>query len=159
MLDLSERRVRQLKDQGVIHEYAGKPGLYELIPTVHAYINYLRNRNPDGAENIDYNTERAKLVQAKRKNEEYDLRVRERDLHESADIELAMSAMLMSFRSRLLSVPAKLAPVLAKKTDKAECSAILKHAMDDALSELADFNAICGERNNDGATDDSQPHA
>ena len=72
ILDISERRVRQLKAENVIQEYKGMAGLYELLPTIHNYINYLRKRNPESEENIDYNTERAKLVKAKRLNEEYD---------------------------------------------------------------------------------------
>ena len=64
-LDVSERRVRQLRDEKVIAEV--RPGLYDLIDTNHRYINYLRKRNPESEETIDYNTERAKLVRAKRK--------------------------------------------------------------------------------------------
>ena len=41
----------------------------------------MRNRNPDNGERIDYNAERAKLVKAKRENEEYDLRLKRRELH------------------------------------------------------------------------------
>ena len=59
-LDVSERRVRQLRDEKVIAEV--RPGLYDLIDTNHRYINYLRKRNPESEETIDYNTERAKLV-------------------------------------------------------------------------------------------------
>jgi hypothetical protein len=137
-LDLTERRVRQLKEQGVITEYA--PGLYELTPTIHAYVNYLRKRNPESGENIDYNTERAKLIRAKRLNEEYDLRVKEGDLHAAADIEAVMGNMLINFKGRLMSLPSKLSPVLSKKTDKAEIHRILKDSVDEALNELADFN-------------------
>ncbi len=100
ILDISERRVRQLKAENVIQEYKGMAGLYELLSTIHNYINYLRKRNPESAENIDYNTERAKLVKAKRLNEEYDLRVKEGDLHTSADIESVMTDMLINFKSR-----------------------------------------------------------
>lgn len=39
-LDLSERRVRQLRDEGVLEEKA--PGLYDLRSSVRRYINYLR---------------------------------------------------------------------------------------------------------------------
>ena len=38
-LCLTERRVRQLRDEGVIVE--ARPGLYELQPTVARYIKYL----------------------------------------------------------------------------------------------------------------------
>lgn len=39
-LDVSERRVRQLRDEKVIAEV--RPGLYDLIDTNHRYINYIR---------------------------------------------------------------------------------------------------------------------
>lgn len=148
-LDISERRVRQLKAENVIQEYKEGTGLYDLVPTIHAYINYLRKRNPESAENIDYNTERAKLVKAKRLNEEYDLRVKEGDLHTSADIESVMSNMLINFKSRLMAIPAKLSPMLSKKTDKAEISKILKDAVDEALNELSDFDRTFGDGGND----------
>lgn len=93
-LDVSERRVRQLRDEKVIAEV--RPGLYDLIDTNHRYINYLRKRNPEGDETIDYNTERAKLVRAKRKNEEYELQLKENQLHAAEDIEAVMTDMLVS---------------------------------------------------------------
>ncbi len=148
-LDITERRVRQLKAENVIHEYKGMAGLYDLLPTIHAYINYIRKRNPESEENIDYNTERAKLVKAKRLNEEYDLRVKEGDLHTSADIESVMTDMLINFKSRLMAIPAKLSPVLSKKTDKAEINKILKDAVDEALNELSDFDKTFGNGGKD----------
>lgn len=146
VLDLTERRVRQLKDQNIIAEYSGMPGLYELIPTIHAYVNYLRKRNPESAESIDYNTERAKLIRAKRQNEEFDLGVKEGNLHTSEDIEAVMTDMLISFRSRLMAIPSKLSPALSKKTDKAEIHRILKESIDEALNELADFDKLFSGR-------------
>ncbi|MCL2107801.1 MAG: hypothetical protein FWH20_00455 [Oscillospiraceae bacterium] len=139
VLDLSERRVRQLKSSGVIHEHKGAKGLYDLIPTVHNYINYLRNRNPDSGENIDYNTERALLVQAKRRDIEYDLGVKEKTLHTSAEIETVMTGMFINFKNRLMAIPSKLSPILSKKTDKAAIHRILKESIDEALYELASF--------------------
>ena len=150
ILDLTERRVRQLKDQNIISEYKGAPGLYELVPTIHAYINYLRKRNPDGTENIDYNTERALFMRAKRRDIELDVGVKEGDLHATADIERVMTGMLVNFKSRLMAMPAKLSPVLAKKTSKVEIHRILKDSVDEALCELADFdNAFKNEGDND----------
>lgn len=158
ILDLTERRVRQLKADGIIEEYKGTPGLYELIPTVHRYINYLRKRNPESEENIDYNTERAKLIRAKRLNEEYDLQQKEGDLHASADIENVLTVMLINFKSRLSSIPAKLAPILAKKTDRAEINNVLKEAVDEALNELSDFETIFkdGEGSEENESSDNE---
>ena len=156
MLNLTERRVRQLKDKNIIREYDGTPGLYELVPTLHAYINFLRNRNPESGEDIDYNTERAKLIRAKRRDAEFDLAVKEGNLHAAADVETVMTGMLSNFKSRLMAIPAKLSPVLSKKTDKAEIHRILKDSVDEALNELADFNSAFV---NKGATDNESGNA
>lgn len=142
-LDLSERRVRQLRDEKVIEEY--RPGLYDLMATNRRYINYLRRRNPESEEHIDYQTERAKLVRVKRQNEELDLQLKENKLHSSEDIEKVMGSMLTNFKTRLMAVPAKLAPILSKKTKKADIFTILKNAVDEALNELADFDTAFGE--------------
>ena len=143
-LDISERRVRQLRDEKIIEEYPNSNGLYELIPTLHKYINYLRKNNPESEESIDYNAERAKLVRAKRMNEEFELKIKENKLHNSEDIETIMTDMLINFKSRLMSIPSKLSPVLSKKTDKAEIFKILKEHIDEALNELSNFKAVFG---------------
>lgn len=151
-LDLTERRVRQLRDDGVVSEV--RPGLYDLAETNRRYINYLRARNPDSAEQLDYNTERAKLVRAKRLNEEFDLKIKENQLHSTEDVEQVLTTMLISFKGRIMSIPAKLSPILSKKTDKAEIHKILRQAVEEALNELADFNTLFGEM--EGAADDEE---
>ena len=139
-LDITERRVRQLREEGIISEI--RPGLYDLIDANHRYINYLRNRNPDSEERIDYNAERAKLVKAKRENEEYDLRLKRRELHTSEEIEQVMTTMLINFKSRLSAIPSKLAPILSKKKDTAEIASLIKQQVDEALIELSDFEKM-----------------
>lgn len=141
-LDISERRVRQLRDEKIIAEV--RPGLYNLIDTNHRYINHLRKSNPESEEIIDYNTERAKLVRAKRISEEYDLMLKENKLHSSEDIESVMKDMLVNFKARLMAIPAKLAPVLCNKTDRAEIFRLLKEHIEEALLELSDFGATFG---------------
>ena len=73
-LDISERRVRQLRDQKIITEI--RPGLYDLKTVNHQYINYLRNNNPESESTVDYNAERAKLMRAKRESQELELQLR-----------------------------------------------------------------------------------
>jgi hypothetical protein len=150
-LDLTERRVRQLRDEKVISEAA--PGLYNLQETTHKYINYLRKRNPESEDNIDYNTERAKLIRAKRLNEEFELHLKEGRLHEAEVIETVMKDMLVNFKSRLMAIPAKLSPVLAKKTDRAEIFKIIKAQIDEALLELSDYDTAFGERSDNEKSD------
>lgn len=141
-LDLSERRVRQLRDDKIITEY--RPGLYNLQEANHQYINYLRKNSPT-EEQIDYNTERAKLVRAKRENEELELLLRKNEVHTSEDIEKVLTDMLIRFKTRLMAIPAKLSPKVAKKKDETEIFKLMKSAIDEALEELSDFQTVFGD--------------
>lgn len=138
-LDLTESRVRQLRKEKIITEY--QPGLYDLKTVTHEYINYLRRNSPTETS-IDYNTERAKLVRAKRESQELELRLRKNELHETADIEKVMTDTLIKFKARLMAIPAKQSPILSKKKDQAEIFKLLKAAIDEALVELADFQNL-----------------
>lgn len=142
-LDMTERNVRQLVQKNAITEY--RPGLFRLKETIHAYINFLRNKNPEHEENLDYTTERAKMVRTKREAAELELALRKNELHQSEDIELIMTDMLLRFRTKLMSIPAKQSPILAEKTDQKAIFKILKTAIDEALDELADFDTAFGE--------------
>lgn len=138
-LDISERRVRQLRDQKVLTE--ARPGLYNLSDCVHRYIEFLRR---DGTEDaaIDYNQERARLVRAKREKEELELRQQKGELHEAEEISALVTDMLMRFKARLMAIPAKQSPILSKKTDQTEIFSILKAAIDEALLELSDADSL-----------------
>lgn len=142
LLDVSERYVRQLRDDKVITEY--RPGLYKLKETNHAYINHLRKNNPAAESTVDYNTERAKLVRAKRQSQELELQMRKSEVHTTADIEQVMTDTLIKFKTKMMAIPAKQSPVLAKKKDQTEIFKILKGAVDEALEELSDFQTVFG---------------
>lgn len=142
-LDMTERNVRTLRDKGVLIEY--KPGLYDLKTATHQYINFLRKKNPDAEEKVDYNTERAKLVRAKRESQELELQLRKNEVHTTEDVEQVMTDMLIRFKTRLMAMPAKLSPILAKKTDQTEIFKLMKAGVDEALEELADFDTVFGK--------------
>lgn len=142
-LDMTERNVRMLRDKGVLKEY--KPGLYDLQEATKQYINFLRQKNPEAEEKVDYNTERAKLVRAKRENEELELQLRKNELHRTEDIEKIVTDTFVNFRTKLLAVPAKLSPILAKKKDNTEIFKLMKAAIDEVLVELSDFDKIIGK--------------
>ncbi|MCI1959173.1 MAG: helix-turn-helix domain-containing protein [Clostridia bacterium] len=143
-LGLSERRIRQLRADGIIKEYKTGTGVYDLRDVTQNYIAFLKRGT--NADTIDYNTEKARLIRAKRENEELELRSRKKELHESNDIEKLLSTMLINFKSRLMALPAKLAPVIAAKTDKAEIFKIIKAATDEALNELSDYDTVFGTK-------------
>ncbi len=116
-LCLTERRVRQLRDEGVIVE--ARPGLYELQPTVARYIKYL-----GGAGKESLNTERMKLTAEKRKAAEMDNDLRRGDLHSTQDIEKGIQTMCLNIRSRFLAMPAKLLNSARRRSTSGRSSAI-----------------------------------
>lgn len=144
-LGVTERRVRQLRDEGVISE--ARPGLYALRPTVSRYITYLRKGSSD------LNDERAALTRAKREAVEMENALRREALLEVGDIEKGLKTMNLNIRSRLLSLPAKLAHALAAAGgDQATIYDILKQAVCGVLEELADYRKLLEERGEgDGA--------
>lgn len=132
-IGLTERRVRQLRDEGVIEEY--KPGLYDLQPTVLRYIRYVGGA---GKESLTH--ERTMLTAAKRQAAEMENDLRRGDLHKTADIERGMKTMILNIRSRSLALPAKLSPALASMGgNQTEIFDTLKAAIDETLEELSDY--------------------
>jgi phage terminase Nu1 subunit (DNA packaging protein) len=134
-LDLSERRVRQLRDEGVIDEE--RPGAYDLKKCVKQYIRYLRTTSSKG----NLTDERVMLTRAKRESVEMENRLRKGELHEGKDIETALKTILLNFRARVLALPAKLSPQLATMGDQqAEIFDLLKRELDEALEELSQYD-------------------
>ncbi len=147
-LCLTERRVRQLRDEGVIQE--ARPGLYDLQQTVNKYITYLGGT---GKESLQ--TERMKLTAEKRKAAEMDNDERLGNLHSTEDIEKGIKALCINVRSRMLIIPAKLSPTLAEMPrDQAAIFDLLKTAITEALEEMSGYNAAMAITGNDNETEE-----
>lgn len=132
-LCLTERRVRQLRDEGVIVE--ARPGLYELQPTVARYITYI-----GGAGKETLTNERMKLTRAKREAAELENELRKGEVHRTEDIERGIKSMFLNIRSRFLALPAKLSPTLATMGgNQTGIFDELKQAIDEILEEMGDY--------------------
>lgn len=132
-LCLTERRVRQLRDGGVIVE--ARPGLYELQPTVARYITYI-----GGAGKETLTNERMKLTRAKREAAELENELRKGEVHRTEDIERGIKSMFLNIRSRFLALPAKLSPTLATMGgNQTGIFDELKQAIDEILEEMSDY--------------------
>ena len=128
-LCLTERRVRQLRDEGVI------VGLYELQPTVARYITYI-----GGAGKETLTNERMKLTRAKREAAELENELRKGEVHRTEDIERGIKSMFLNIRSRFLALPAKLSPTLATMGgNQTGIFDELKQAIDEILEEMSDY--------------------
>ena len=132
-LCLTERRVQQLRDEGVIVE--ARPGLYELQPTVARYITYI-----GGAGKETLTNERMKLTRAKREAAELENELRKGEVHRTEDIERGIKSMFLNIRSRFLALPAKLSPTLATMGgNQTGIFDELKQAIDEILEEMSDY--------------------
>lgn len=132
-LCLTERRVRQLRDEGVIVE--ARPGLYELQPTVARYITYI-----GGAGKETLTNERMKLTRAKREAAELENELRKGEVHRTEDIERGIKSMFLNIRSRFLALPAKLSPTLATMGgNQTGIFDELKQAIDEILEEMSGY--------------------
>ncbi len=147
-LGLTERRIRQMRDAGIIRE--AKPGLYDMKPTVQAYLAYLRNNTGD------LNQQRAELTKAKKELAELELGERKGNLHRTEDVEQALTTMLMNFRTKIMSMPAKLAKTVAGMSESAEIYDLLKKETDEALDELSDYDKAFAVRE-DADGNDEEP--
>ena len=134
-LAVTPRRVRQLRDEGVIVEKA--PGLYDLQSCVVRYISYLRKGNG----NTNLNDERAMLTKAKREAADMENEERRGNLHSTGDIEKGLAALCLNMRGRFSGLPAKLSGELAQMGgNQAGIHDKLKAAIDETLEELSHFN-------------------
>lgn len=147
-LGLTERRVRQLRDEGVLIET--KPGLYDLRSTVAKYIAFLRKESED---------ERTMLTRAKREAAELKNEQLRGTLHRTEDIEKGLQTVFLNIRSRFLSLPAKLSPTLAAKDgDQTAIFDELKAAVQEILEELSDYKvALAAEENESKHGEKSEP--
>ncbi len=142
LLNLSEKRIRQLTQEGVIEEYS--TGFYKLVSAVQGYVKYILRQISDDDQTSNYNTEKARLTKAKREDAELDLKTKKNELHRSGDVEFVMTNMLVAFKSKLEVLPHKVLPDIVSIPDGKEkadgITAVIKSALDEALNELAGYD-------------------
>ncbi|MDO4439213.1 MAG: hypothetical protein Q4B86_07215 [Eubacteriales bacterium] len=133
-IGLTERRVRQLRDEGIIDEV--KPGLYDLKASILKYIKFLGGT---GKESLQ--TERMKLTAEKRKAAELDNAIRYGNLHKTEDIELALKTLFLNMRSRFLALPTKLSSTISTMDgDQSEIADLLREAINEILEEFSNYD-------------------
>ena len=137
LLGLSEKRIKQLTEDGTIKEFSH--GHYKLWPTAKAYITYLQN----AVGSLDYNAEKASLTKVKREDAELSLSLRRGELHRAVDVEFILTNMLIAFKAKLEALPHKILPVLVSAMNGGaapdEVLVILRKAIEEAVGELRDY--------------------
>lgn len=137
LLNLSQRRVQQLAKDGVIPK--ADKGKYELVSCVQGYVKYLYDRAfGQNTNQIDSYAEKAGLLKVQKEKAELELAVMKEQYMKIDEIEFIWSNMVVSFRSKILSMPSKLAPMLTNDTSQiAKIKTILEDEVHDALLEMS----------------------
>ncbi|MCC8356275.1 MAG: hypothetical protein LJU34_00205, partial [Oscillospiraceae bacterium] len=130
---------------GAVKKGRTEGGLYLLEETAREVIEAYRDGGAVDAP--DYMTERARLMEIKRKSEEYDLGVKQGQLHRTEDIEAALTKTLVSFRAQIEGIPTKAAPQAAKIKNSTAIFDLLKTMTDEALEVLSDLGDITDAKN------------
>lgn len=148
ILHLSERRVRQLRDeQGILTPEPGTGGRtkakkYRLEKCVPEYIDFKIAGAAEGGNTIVREKEQAEHERIKKKISEVKLRRLRQELLEAKDVEEFLTEMLVAFRSRLVSIPQKLAPLVVAEPDVNRIRELLEGEVFQAIEELSGYDPL-----------------
>lgn len=150
IVGVSERRIRELRDQGVIPDNG--QGRYILGEAVAAYCAHLRpsqGRAAAGgsAEDLDLTVERARKAKEEADRLEMQNAQMRHQLLARADVDAAVTAAFARVRARLIGLAAKLAPILMTLQSAAEAQAAIREAINGVLRELSETTVadLCGD--------------
>lgn len=135
MLGLSDRRVRQLNQEGVIDRC--EDGTYDIREVVEQYYRF-KYEAVEGAES--YEAERAKHEVIKRKLSELKLKKSEGELTELTHVMDVMSSMATEIRTQMLAIPQRVSPKLISKTRIVEIADIIRAEIEEVLGYLASID-------------------
>ena len=145
LFGITTRMVEYLKTEGII-QGEGKPIKYDLIPTVQAYIQYLREKTNgkikpgDDQQNESAKLEgEARIKQAKAEIAELQLKELRGEMHKAEDVQTIMTDHVLMVRSMLMGLPNKLAVDVAGVKNTAEVAEIIKKEVYFILHELSNY--------------------
>ncbi len=146
LMGISERRVQQITKENGFHRV--ERGKYHLEKSVEKYIAYKIDEAlatdkivVDGeGEELDNGVEQALWTRARREKTELEVAIIKGELHRAVDVRAINSDMLSSFRSRLMSLPSKVAPLVLPMDDLKEIESVVKENVHVALNELKEYD-------------------
>lgn len=147
LFELDPRRVQQLAKEGVLPAASQRPYKFDLLPTVKAYIRYLRDR-ANGKEAKTADTVKAEadklraeadLKQSKAKIAELQLKELEGKMHRSEDVEAMTNDLVYTARSMIMALPGRLAMDVVQVASANEASALIRAECYKILNELAGY--------------------
>lgn len=153
VLGISDRWVRQLKTEYGMFTYT-EGRKYNLEKCVQEFIDYrVQTATEDTGGSVKDAHE-----EIKKEISELKLRRLRRELHAASDVEEFLTNMLVSFRSSLLAVPSRAAPLVAGEDDVRAITATLEKEVTQVLEQLCEYDplAIDGEKSLDYLDDEDE---
>lgn len=138
-LGISTRQVRNLKNEGLFQLALGERK-YRLEDCIREYIDFKINAEMGRRASVSKEQVQAEHEEVKKQISLLKLRKLRRELHEARDVEYFLSDMLTRFKNRLMSIPSKLALVIAGETDINKLMTLIQGELLDALEELSAYN-------------------
>lgn len=120
VLDLSERRIRQLAQSKVIPK--GEKGLYDLVGCVHGYIHYLRDKlakAENSTENESLNVERKRLLKAQADMAECEFQEKRGELIAFSAVTYLLQEVGAIYTSSIDAIPGRFAQELVNISNPA----------------------------------------
>ena len=143
LLGMTDRRVRQLADEGVFSN-VGTGSRYAFRPGV-AVASWVAHRinceiAESGTSDADYERERARLTKFKADKAEVEAALIKGRSHDGDAVAFHVGQMLSAFRARILSIPNSCAGIVAELIDPEACREVIEDQCRSALMELRDYD-------------------
>lgn len=142
MFGVSDRRIRQMAEEGIVVRAA--KGRYKLVDSIKNYLLTMKLAAEgvgidlaDGEINLE--EEKGLHERVKRHISELKLQIMKGGLHKAQDVEIVMTDMLVAFKTRMMNIPSKVAPILENR-DTAFIKDRLTSEVIEALNELKDYD-------------------
>ena len=142
LFGVTDRRIRQMAEEGIVVRAA--KGRYKLVESIKNYLLTLKLAAEGvGVEladgEINFDEEKALHERVKRHISELKLQIMKGKLHKAEDVEIVMMDMLVTFKTKIMGIPSKMAPILENR-DAAFIKDRLTKEVIEALNELKDYD-------------------
>jgi phage terminase Nu1 subunit (DNA packaging protein) len=139
-LGITTRTIREYQEKGIIEKT--KSGQYDLKGCIQKVVEHLRGaaagrKNEASGTIIDEQKIRIVTAQADKIERENDVALGK--LLDCKEVEIGIIYTLANLRTKLLSVPSKIAPEIASLKKTNECFELLTDLVHEVLSELAEI--------------------
>lgn len=129
---VTKSRVRQLTKEGM--PKAGQ-NRYNLIDCIRWYAGFLKDKGH--APDAETKRQRARLLKARADKAILEVKEKEAGLIDMEEVKAVWANHIVAAKTKLLSMPSKLAPVLSEIEDPAEIQEEIKRLVYEVLNELS----------------------